>query len=71
LALNRKTYELSGVNNEWNSPRSVKDPGFGWMAGYLYLVCFVGLFVVVPLRKVHLVSFIFFLEKLSRAFTLP
>ncbi|KAE8055062.1 hypothetical protein FH972_011929 [Carpinus fangiana] len=56
LALNRKTYELSGVNNEWNSLRSVKDPGFGWMAGYLYLVCFVGLFVLVPLRKIMIID---------------
>lgn len=62
LGLNRKTYELSGVNNEGNSPSAVKEPGFGWMSGYLFLVCFVGLFVLVPLRKVHgLVFLIFFL----------
>ncbi len=64
LALNKKTYEMSGVNNEGNSIKGVKEPGFGWMTGYLFLVCFVGLFALVPLRKV-LVSLIFFLEKLQ------
>lgn len=56
LGLNRKTYELSGVNNEGNSPSAVKEPGFGWMSGYLFLVCFVGLFVLVPLRKIMIVD---------------
>ncbi|KAE8055063.1 hypothetical protein FH972_011930 [Carpinus fangiana] len=56
LGLNKKTYELSGVNNEGNSLRSVKEPGFGWMTGYLYLVCFVGLFALVPLRKIMIVD---------------
>ncbi|GLT71922.1 hypothetical protein SLA2020_439040 [Shorea laevis] len=56
LGLNKKTYEMSGVNNEGNSPRSVKEPGFGWMTGYLYLVCFVGLFALVPLRKIMIVD---------------
>lgn len=56
LALNKKTYILSGVNNEGNSIKSVKEPGFVWMTGYLFVVCFVGLFVLVPLRKVHLLG---------------
>ncbi|KAK4843353.1 hypothetical protein QYF36_007147 [Acer negundo] len=56
LGLNKKTYELSGVGNEGNSPRAVKEPGFGWMTGYLFLVCFVGLFVLIPLRKIMIVD---------------
>ncbi|KAL5539724.1 hypothetical protein UlMin_043853, partial [Ulmus minor] len=56
LGLNRKTYELSGVHNEGNSPSSVKEPGFGWMTGYLFIVCFVGLFVLIPLRKIMIVD---------------
>ncbi|KAH7513664.1 metal-nicotianamine transporter YSL1 [Ziziphus jujuba] len=56
LGLNRKTYELSGEHNEGNSLRSTKEPGFGWMTGFLYLVCFVGLFVLIPLRKVMIVD---------------
>ncbi|KAI9076780.1 hypothetical protein K1719_041256 [Acacia pycnantha] len=56
LGLNRKTYELSGVGTEGNSPRAVKEPGFGWMTGYLFVVCFVGLFVLIPLRKIMIVD---------------
>ncbi|CAL1386613.1 unnamed protein product [Linum trigynum] len=56
LALNRKTYELSGLQTEGNSPYAVKEPGFGWMFGYLFVVCFVGLFVLIPLRKVMIVD---------------
>ncbi|KAK4260646.1 hypothetical protein QN277_003734 [Acacia crassicarpa] len=56
LGLNRKTYELSGVGTEGNSPRAVKEPGLGWMTGYLFVVCFVGLFVLIPLRKIMIVD---------------
>lgn len=52
LGLNRTTYELSGVENEGNSPNAIKEPGFGWMTAFLFVVCFVGLFVLIPLRKV-------------------
>lgn len=37
-----------------NSPGTYKEPGVGWMMGYSFLVCFIGLFVLIPLRKVHL-----------------
>lgn len=43
---------MSGVHNEGNSLNSTKEPGFGWMTAFLFLVCFVGLFVLIPLRKV-------------------
>ncbi|XP_022739050.1 metal-nicotianamine transporter YSL1-like [Durio zibethinus] len=56
LGLNRKTYELSGVDTEGNSAYAVKEPGFGWMTGFLFVVCFVGLFVLIPLRKVLIVD---------------
>ncbi|XP_021672961.2 metal-nicotianamine transporter YSL1 isoform X2 [Hevea brasiliensis] len=56
LGLNRKTYELSGEHTEGNSPRAIKEPGFGWMTGFLFLVCFVGLFVLIPLRKIMIVD---------------
>ncbi|KAG7035515.1 Metal-nicotianamine transporter YSL1 [Cucurbita argyrosperma subsp. argyrosperma] len=56
LGMNRKTYELSGVNTEGNSSYSVKEPGLGWMTGFLFVVCFVGLFVLIPLRKVMIVD---------------
>ncbi|KAA0042651.1 metal-nicotianamine transporter YSL1-like [Cucumis melo var. makuwa] len=56
LGMNRKTYELSGINTEGNSSYSVKEPGLGWMTGFLFVVCFVGLFVLIPLRKVMIVD---------------
>ncbi|GKV04012.1 hypothetical protein SLEP1_g16230 [Rubroshorea leprosula] len=56
LALNKKTYELSGVDTEGNSPRAVKEPGFGWMTAFLFTICFVGLFVLIPLRKALIVD---------------
>ncbi|XP_062074631.1 metal-nicotianamine transporter YSL1 isoform X2 [Humulus lupulus] len=56
LGLNRKTYELSGVHNEGNSVNSTKEPGLGWMTAFLFLVCFVGLFVLIPLRKIMIVD---------------
>lgn len=52
LGLNTKTYELTGVGTEGNNPNTVRDPGFGWMTAFLFVVCFVGLFILIPLRKV-------------------
>ncbi|KAH6790677.1 YELLOW STRIPE like 3 [Perilla frutescens var. frutescens] len=52
LAMNKKTFELSGGSIVvGNSPSSIKEPGIGWMTAFLFLVCFVGLFVLIPLRK--------------------
>ncbi|XVE58146.1 hypothetical protein DITRI_Ditri04bG0146900 [Diplodiscus trichospermus] len=56
LGLDRKIYELSGVETEGNSAYAVKEPGFGWMTGFLFVVCFVGLFVLIPLRKIMIVD---------------
>lgn len=52
LGLNKKTYELAGIDSVGNSREAVKEPAVGWMTGYLFVVCFVGLFVLIPLRKV-------------------
>lgn len=57
VGLNRKTYELAGIDTEGNSPTSIKEPGLGWMTGFLFLVCFVGLFVLIPLRKVMIIDY--------------
>ncbi|TKY47946.1 Metal-nicotianamine transporter YSL1 [Spatholobus suberectus] len=56
LGLNRKTYELSGMGAEGNNPNTVRDPGFGWMTSFLFVVCFVGLFILIPLRKIMIVD---------------
>jgi hypothetical protein len=52
LALNKKTYELAGEGTEGNSPGSYKEPGV-WIIGFLLMVSFVGIFSLVPLRKVR------------------
>ncbi|KAH9615421.1 hypothetical protein KSS87_010531 [Heliosperma pusillum] len=52
--LNKTTYELAGVNTVGNTAASYRELQIGWMTAYLFVVCFVGLFVLVPLRKVRL-----------------
>lgn len=50
--MNRRTYEQAGVDTEGNSPDSTKEPGIGWMTGFLFVTSFVGLLALVPIRKV-------------------
>ncbi|KNA25527.1 hypothetical protein SOVF_005950 isoform B [Spinacia oleracea] len=35
----------------------IKDPRLGWMIGFLFVVSFLGLFSVVPLRKIMIIDF--------------
>ncbi|PIN07234.1 hypothetical protein CDL12_20202 [Handroanthus impetiginosus] len=58
LGMNKKTFELSGGNSiVGNTASSVKEPGVGWMTGFLFLVCFIGLFVLIPLRKILIIDY--------------
>lgn len=68
LSLSKKTYEQAGVNTDGNPPWSYKEPGIGWMTAFLFLVCFVGLFVLIPLRKVCLLSTFYINQILSLCF---
>lgn len=43
---------------EANTPNDIKNPGLGWMIAFLFVVSFLGLFSVVPLRKVQQLIFI-------------
>lgn len=52
LAMSTKIYKQSGTSTAGNTPNTVKDPSIGWMVGFLFLVTFGGIFVLVPLRKV-------------------
>lgn len=36
-----------------NNAMNIKNPGLGWMIAFLFVVSFLGLFTVVPLRKVQ------------------
>ncbi|XP_033509093.1 metal-nicotianamine transporter YSL1 isoform X1 [Nicotiana tomentosiformis] len=57
LGMDKKTYELAGVGTMGNTSNSYKKLEIGWMIGYLLVVCFIGLFVLVPLRKVLIVDY--------------
>lgn len=57
LGLNKKTYEQAGVDTEGNAPGSYKEPGFGWMSGFLFVSSFVGLLALVPLRKTMIIDY--------------
>ncbi|TVU15027.1 hypothetical protein EJB05_38527, partial [Eragrostis curvula] len=57
LGLNKKTYELSGASTPGNVPGSYKEPGIGWMTGFLLAISFVGLLTLLPLRKVLVIDY--------------
>lgn len=44
---------MAKVSEEPVSKYDTKNPGLGWMIGFLFVVSFLGLFSVVPLRKVN------------------
>ncbi|GKV25535.1 hypothetical protein SLEP1_g34962 [Rubroshorea leprosula] len=57
LGLNRRTYEQAGPDTEGNNPLSIKEPGIGWMTGFLFVSSFVGLLALVPLRKIMIIDY--------------
>ncbi|XP_008803948.2 probable metal-nicotianamine transporter YSL9 [Phoenix dactylifera] len=57
LGLNKRTYEQAGVDTEGNAPGSYKEPGIGWMTGFLFTVSFAGLLVLVPFRKIMIIDY--------------
>lgn len=52
LAMDERTYKLIGVDYPGNRAEDVKNPSLGWMIGFMFVVSFLGLFSLVPLRKV-------------------
>lgn len=52
IAMDEKTYNLIGADYPGNRAEDVKNPGLAWMTGFLFVVSFLGLFSLVPLRKV-------------------
>ncbi|KAG2389782.1 Metal-nicotianamine transporter-like protein [Vigna angularis] len=56
LGLNRKTYEQVGVDTPGNTPIT-KEPGIGWMTAFLFVTYFVGLAILVPLRKLMIIDY--------------
>ncbi|XP_060203953.1 metal-nicotianamine transporter YSL2-like isoform X1 [Lycium barbarum] len=57
LGLNKKTYEQAGVDTNGNTPGSHKEPRLDWMIGFLFVVSFVGLLALVPLRKIMIIDY--------------
>ncbi|XP_021318968.1 probable metal-nicotianamine transporter YSL9 isoform X3 [Sorghum bicolor] len=57
LGLNKRTYELAGEETEGNVPGSYKEPGIGWMTGFLFAVSFVGIVALIPLRKIMVIDY--------------
>ncbi|XP_042470551.1 probable metal-nicotianamine transporter YSL12 isoform X1 [Zingiber officinale] len=44
--------KIAGQATEGSEPQNIKDPSLGWMIGFMFVVSFLGLFSLVPLRKV-------------------
>lgn len=44
--------KIANQTAEKNAAENIKDPHLGWMIGFLFVVSFLGLFSLVPLRKV-------------------
>ncbi|CAN1832016.1 Probable metal-nicotianamine transporter YSL7 [Linum perenne] len=44
-------------STEANNAQNIKEPSLGWMIGFLFVVSFLGLFSVVPLRKIMVIDF--------------
>ncbi|KAH7577175.1 hypothetical protein JRO89_XS01G0216300 [Xanthoceras sorbifolium] len=57
LAMDERTYQLIGPDYPGNRAEDVKNPGLGWMIGFLFVVSFLGLFSLVPLRKVMVLDY--------------
>ncbi|XP_073365620.1 probable metal-nicotianamine transporter YSL6 isoform X1 [Aegilops tauschii subsp. strangulata] len=57
LAMDQKTYELIGTNYPGNRAVDVKNPSLSWMIGFMFVVSFLGIFILVALRKVMVLNY--------------
>ncbi|KAL3372691.1 hypothetical protein AABB24_004970 [Solanum stoloniferum] len=48
---------IAKQSTEANAADNVKNPSLGWMTTFLFVVSFLGLFSVVPLRKIMIIDF--------------
>nr|GMD35922.1 probable metal-nicotianamine transporter YSL7 [Ipomoea batatas] len=49
--------KIAAKAEEGNTPNNVKTLSIGWMLAFLYVVSFVGLFSIVPLRKMMILKY--------------
>ncbi|KAG9141953.1 hypothetical protein Leryth_009303 [Lithospermum erythrorhizon] len=57
LSMDENTYKLIGEDYPGNRAEDVINPGLGWMIGFIFVVSFLGLFSLVPLRKVMVLDY--------------
>ncbi|XP_075515234.1 putative metal-nicotianamine transporter YSL6 [Primulina tabacum] len=57
LSMDEKTYKLIGEGYPGNRAEDIKDPGLLWMMGFMFVVSFLGLFSLAPLRKVMVLGY--------------
>ncbi|MCL7033227.1 hypothetical protein MKW94_015987 [Papaver nudicaule] len=57
IAMDEKTYKLIGSDYPGNRAEDIKNPALGWMIGFMFVVSFLGLFSLVPLRKVMVMDY--------------
>ncbi|KAL8248098.1 hypothetical protein R6Q59_009314 [Mikania micrantha] len=57
LSMDETTYNLIGADYPGNRAEDVKNPGLLWMMGFIFVVSFLGLFSLVPLRKVMVMDY--------------
>ncbi|KAG9442279.1 hypothetical protein H6P81_018133 [Aristolochia fimbriata] len=48
---------IAKQSTEANNPQNTKNPELGWMIGFLLVVSFLGLFSLVPLRKIMIIDY--------------
>ncbi|CAL9109050.1 unnamed protein product [Musa textilis] len=49
--------KIADQATEENNSQNIKDPKLGWMIGFMFVVSFIGLFSVVPLRKIMIIDY--------------
>ncbi|PQP94472.1 putative metal-nicotianamine transporter YSL6 [Prunus yedoensis var. nudiflora] len=57
IAMDERTYNLIGADYPGNRAEDVKNPSLWWMTGFMFVVSFLGLFSLVPLRKVMVMDY--------------
>lgn len=57
LAMDETTYNLVGSTYLGNREEDVKNPSLGWMTAFAFTVSFLGIFSIVPLRKIMVIDY--------------
>lgn len=57
MGMSRKIYQQAGTDIAGNTAENIKDPSLSWIIGFLFVVSFLGLLAVVPLRKIMVIDY--------------